>query len=100
MISAGAETAAGISINPPSRLLAFSHLGSAFEGSTDMRLFSGQLRGNGLTARCHVWRDVDGAEHIQDVTRLLPDGDYELLVNGLTRKVRLTNGNWQRTDQD
>ena len=63
-----------------------------------MRVFGGYLSGNGLTARCNVSRDDQGAYCIRDVTRPLPDGDYELLVNGLVLKATLAKAAWEKVE--
>ena len=62
------------------------------------KVFTGELRGNELSARCRVWRDEDGAEYLDEVTPPLPDGDYELLVNGLKLQAQCRNGVWTKIE--
>ena len=63
-----------------------------------MKVFVGELRGNGHSAGCHVSRDSEGAEYICDVEPELPDGAYQLLVSGLTFEVRREGGVWKKAD--
>ena len=57
---------------------------SEMPGGFKVKVFTGELRGNGLSARCRVSLDEDGAACIDEVTPLLPDDDYELLVTSQT----------------
>ena len=62
------------------------------------KVFTGELRGNGLSARCRVRVDEDGAVYLDEVTPPLPDGDYELLVNGLQLQAQCRNGVWKKIE--
>jgi hypothetical protein len=57
-----------------------------------VKVFLGELKGpNGLSAKCHVTTGAQGYAYICDVSPALLDGDYELQVNGLKLKARITN---------
>jgi hypothetical protein len=62
------------------------------------KVFKGILRGNGGTADCLVTSRGHGHEYVHDVTPPLPDGDYDLSVNGIDLKARCTNGVWKLID--
>jgi len=63
------------------------------------RIIPGQLRGNGRTANCLITIDPNGDEYLAAVVPPVPDGEYDLFVNGLTLKVRQTNGDWKKVDK-
>jgi len=66
--------------------------------------FFGVLRGQGYEATCTVWAtkvtqqgtgNVAYARYtIENVSKVLPDGTYQVLTNGQSFLVRLKNGNW------
>ena len=60
------------------------------------RTFRGKLEGNRHSSSCVVTTGPNGDAYISDVTPPLPDGDYELSVNGLVLKVRFAKGVWQQ----
>jgi hypothetical protein len=62
------------------------------------KVFAGQLSGNGYSARCLITVSPDGDEYLSAVVPPVPDGEYDLFVNGLTLKVRQTNGDWKKID--
>jgi hypothetical protein len=66
--------------------------------------FPGVLTGQGLQATCTVSAvevtlggtgESAYTDHsIGNVSKLLPDGDYELLANGEKSQIRLKDGSW------
>ena len=64
-----------------------------------MKVFTGELRGNGRSACCRVSHDADGAEYLDEVTPPLPDGEYELVVNGLKLIAQRRNGVWKKIEK-
>lgn len=66
--------------------------------------FSGTLLGQGEEAACiinamEVTNPGVGAvaycrQSIESVSKVLPDGDYQLLANGETVAFHFSNGNW------
>ncbi|MGH9808967.1 MAG: hypothetical protein ACRD9W_17240, partial [Terriglobia bacterium] len=65
-----------------------------------LRRFHGILRGNGYVAKCFVTVDSDGAEYMSDdgVTPPVPDGKYDLEVNGVHRRAVRANGQWSASE--
>jgi len=61
-----------------------------------MAIFAGTLKGNGYVAQCLVTAAMNGANYVAAVTPDLPDGDYDLAVNGSVLKVRQMNGYWRQ----
>lgn len=59
--------------------------------------FQGTLCGNDLLATCVLTIDSSGAGYLSDddVAPPLPDGEYDLRVNGITMRVLRTNGEWK-----
>ena len=73
--------------------------------STRQRVcFPGIIRGDGGEATCKVWMTkvtlpgIDAVNYIdwsiRDVSLNLPDGNYEVIVNGQTSQVAQRNGTW------
>ncbi len=60
----------------------------------------GVLRGNGLSAKCIVGVDSDRAEYMSDddVSPHLPDGEYDLEVNGVHKRAIRSDGQWTSSD--
>jgi hypothetical protein len=66
--------------------------------------FRGIVRGNGVEAECVVRAlevrllGTDAIAYtqyrVEDVSKPLPDGLYDIIVNGETQKVRYQNGHW------
>ena len=61
-----------------------------------MAIFAGILKGNGYVAQCLVAAAMNGDNYVAAVTPDLPDGDYDLAVNGFVLKVRQMNGDWRQ----
>jgi hypothetical protein len=57
-------------------------------------LFMGRLTGKNGSADCNVKVDADSAPVIKDVNPPLPDGDYQLSVNGLIFDVQHIGDEW------
>lgn len=62
--------------------------------------FHSVLRGNGFSATCIVEVDSSGAQYLPDdeVNPRLPDGEYDLEVNGIHKRAIRTNGEWKGFD--
>ena len=62
--------------------------------------FHGVLRGNGYAANCLVSVDSDGAEYMSDgdVSPPVPDGEYDLEVNGVHRRAVRSNRHWRASE--
>lgn len=62
--------------------------------------FHGVLRGNGYVANCFVTVDSDAAEYMSDgdVAPPVPDGEYDLKVNGVHRRAVRANGQWTASE--
>lgn len=65
-----------------------------------IKRFHGVLRGNGRSAECTVAVDLDRAEYMSDddVSPPLPDGEYDLEVNGVHKRATRSNGEWTGSD--
>jgi hypothetical protein len=63
-------------------------------------MIDGRLTGNGGSANCRVTIDADHAPYIRDVIPPLPEGEYQLSVNGLTFNVRHVRGEWVQSSVD
>jgi hypothetical protein len=66
--------------------------------------FPGILRGEGHEASCTVWatkvtqqgtgNSAYARYSIENVSRVLPEGNYQVSANGQSFAVRFANGNW------
>jgi len=66
--------------------------------------FPGILRGQGHEANCTVWatkvtlpgtgQSAYAKYSVENVSKMLPEGEYQLLANGEASAVRYQNGNW------
>jgi len=61
-----------------------------------IKAFQGELTGNGRSAKCLVQVDDDGANCVLEVEPELPEGDYELSVNGLVLRAQYAGGRWMQ----
>jgi hypothetical protein len=57
-------------------------------------LFMGKLTGKNGSADCNVKVDADSASVVKDVNPPLPEGDYQLSVNGLIFDVQHIGDEW------
>jgi len=62
--------------------------------------FHGVLQGNNLSAACIVTVDPGHLEYMSDddVNPRLPDGEYDLEVNGVHKRAIRSNGRWTGSD--
>lgn len=64
------------------------------------QVFKGVLRGRELSAACIVSCDSDGAAYLNDVdvSPRLPDGEYDLVINGVQMHATRKDSVWTASD--